>query len=613
MRRVLIDNYGNPVRMNVVEGAEGGKLVVEGKIGQCDHPTANNRVYPRPVMEREIARLQPRIAQGSVIGAVDHPGDGKSRIREAGCIVRKLWIEDNGQINGRFEVVEEADAGRNIAAFLRRGAAIGMSSRGMGSTSLAPTGHDMVGEDFRLNTWDFVADPACSDAYPSVISEDVDAEGVPTGKIVIPADGLTEMELRTKFPKLVEGIENHAMWIAQETVSEDVEASIRAQVEGEVGEGVVAARDKIREEIKEEVYEEVRKEMAEDYAVKLVRALAELRGDVMEEVRSEINSDPAQATATATLKRMAEMINPFSPDDATARVLGEKDAEVAALREAVNTQENAVKRANHRAAQLEAKGKELAYQVFVERELQGRLDAGKLREAIGDVTAYSTAVALKEKVDALLSHADEITVESNEAAHAAFAEEREELTERVKHAEAAARQAQVREKSLRKDVNKRLNQMEGQISEVVADRDHKVRHMTEQVEEAHNVAGQAELLAYTARRTVGLHGQSEIMEAVMAGKILTEDDVDSAASRSEGAASRAGNTGYTERVRRAMGRGQEHLAEGEHNPQPAGSNQGGRHGGDYLAESEADSDLAILGLTMGQQKQSGGTRSGMRR
>jgi len=612
MRRVLIDQYGTPVRMNVVEGQEGGKLVVQGKIGHCDKATANNRVYPRSVMEREIARLQPRIKSGSVVGAVDHPGDGKSRLRDAGCIVRGLWIEDSGEIHGKFEVVEEAPAGKAVAAFLRRGASIGMSSRGMGSTTLAPTGSDMVGEDFRLNTWDFVADPACHDAYPSVISEDIDAEGAPTGKLVIPADGLTEQELRTKFPSLVESIENHAMWVAQETVSEDVEASIRAQVEAEVGEGVVAARDEIRAQIKEEVYEEVRKEMAEDYAVKLVRALAELRTDVMEEVRSEINSDPAQATATATLKRVSEMINPFQPDDATKRVLGEKDSEVTALREAVTTQENAAKKANHRAAQLEAKGRELAYQVFVERQLQGRLDADKLREAIGDVTAYESAKLLKEKVDALLTHADEITVESAQAAHAAFAEEREELTDRVKHAEAAARQAQLREKKLREDVNKRLNQMESQISEVVADRDQKVRHMSEQIEEAHQVAGKAELLAYTARRTVGHHDQASIMEDVMRGNLLTEDAVDQIATKSEAAHARQGGGGYTERVRRAMGRGQEHLAEGEHQPS-GGNTMGGRHSGDYLAESEADSDLAVLGLSMGQQKQSGGTRSGMRR
>ena len=612
MRRVLIDQYSTPIRLNVVEGAEGGKLVVEGKIGHCDKPTANNRVYPRSVMEREIARLQPRIEQGSVIGAVDHPGDGKSRIREAGCIVRGLWIEDSGQINGRFEVVEEADAGRNIAAFLRRGAAIGMSSRGMGSTTLAPNGADMVGEDFRLNTWDFVADPACHDAYPSVISEDIDSDGNATGKILIPADGLTEMELRSKFPQLVESIENHAMWIAQETVSADVEASIRSQVESEVGEGVVAARDQIREEIKVEVYEEVRKELEEDFAVKLVRALAELRGDVMEEVRSEINSDPVQATAKETLKRVSEMLNPFVPDDAAKRVLGEKDAEVNALKEAVNEQEAAKKRAEHHAAKLESKARLLAYQVFVERNLQGRLDADKLREAIGDMADYPNAKALKVKVEGLLQHADEVRAEIEEEAHASFTEERDGLMDKIRHAEAAARQAQTREKKLREEVNSRLNEMENQISAVVSDRDHKVQRMTEQVEEAHRAAGHAELLAYTARRTVGHHDQAEIMEQVMSGKILNEDQIDALATRGEAAHARAGS-GFTERVRRAMGRGQEHLAEAEHVP-PAGSNMGGRHGGDYLEEGEADQDLALLGLSMSQQNNStGGTRSSMRR
>ena len=43
-RRVLIDSYGEPVRMQVVEGAEDGKLVVEGKIGHVDKAPANNRM-----------------------------------------------------------------------------------------------------------------------------------------------------------------------------------------------------------------------------------------------------------------------------------------------------------------------------------------------------------------------------------------------------------------------------------------------------------------------------------------------------------------------------------------------------------------------------------------
>src|SRR5581483_2948860 len=154
-RRILIDTQG-AVRLSLSEDKDGKKLFAEGKIGQCDVPTANGRVYTRPVMEREISRLQEKIKTGSLLGNVDHPGDGKGRIMDAGHIVRGLWMEKDGSVHGKFEIVEESDAGRNLAAFLRRGASIGMSSRGLGSTHTNESGQEVVGEDFKLSSYDFV-------------------------------------------------------------------------------------------------------------------------------------------------------------------------------------------------------------------------------------------------------------------------------------------------------------------------------------------------------------------------------------------------------------------------------------------------------------------------
>ena len=75
-QRVLIDQTGS-AKLALMEDKAEKKLFAEGKIGQCDVPTANGRVYPRSVMEREINKLQEKINNGSLLGAVDHPGDGK--------------------------------------------------------------------------------------------------------------------------------------------------------------------------------------------------------------------------------------------------------------------------------------------------------------------------------------------------------------------------------------------------------------------------------------------------------------------------------------------------------------------------------------------------------
>jgi hypothetical protein len=442
-QRVLIDQFGPPLRMQVVEGQEGGKLIVSGKIGHTDRATANNRVYPRGIVEREIKRLQPRIDQGSVLGAVDHPGDGKSRVRDAGCIVRGLKVERNGEIHGTFEVVEESDAGRNLAAFLRRGAAIGMSSRGLGSTSLGPDGHDYVGEDFRLNTWDFVADPACHDAYPKMISESVDEAG--NEIVTIPKADLTQQALRQHFPELVRDIEEHAYGVACSTVEESVETRVRKNVESLTEEALVESKAKIAEDVKVEIYEQEIKRLREDFATKLVRALTDLRGTVEEEVRSDFASDPELAGAKLALSQIAEMVSPFKPAPDVKRILDEKDTEIEELRKAVSEQDVEESEKDVQIADLQAKGKALAYQVYIEQQIASHPAADQIREMVGSPTEIASAEDLKAKVAAALEAVDSIRKEAEEEREAEIARMKNEWAERIQRAEEDAAQARERD------------------------------------------------------------------------------------------------------------------------------------------------------------------------
>lgn len=595
-RRTLIDQFGPPLRMQVVEGREGQPLVVEGKIGMCDKPTANNRMYPRSVMEREIKRLQPRIAQGSVIGAVDHPGDGKSRIREAGCIVRGLWIEANGEIKGRFEVVEEADAGRNLAAFLRRGAAIGMSSRGVGSTSMGSQGFDVVGEDFRLSTWDFVADPACHDAYPTVISEDVDPEGKKTGKLTVDPSTMTAVALREHFPDLVRSIEEHAMGIATETVEVDTQERLREQIEQEISAGVADSGESIREAIKLELATELRKELEEDFATKLVRALAEIRRDVTEEVRSEFNSDPENAQAKLQLQRVAEMVAPFTPTPDTAKMLSEKDTEIEELRNTVDDTHASLTQVQEERDRLNRKAKDLAYTVHIERKVAHRPDADELREAIGDVSQFSSAKELEERVESALAAADARMKRAVGLAGAHHDAERDQLEQRASRAERERDRARGELERFRTSTSAKLESLENQLTRVLDEQ--KNRSVTETAERqaVGRMAAESQrgaLLAYAAKRTLGHPAATQIIEQVEQKTLTSKDAIDKRARELEENAEVPG--GVAERMRRALSRGLEHPIEGDD------------HGGSSLAESypvhngEADQDLAFLGTSLQEQ------------
>jgi hypothetical protein len=71
------------------------------------------------------------------------------------------------------EVIGEAEilptpAGKVVEGLIRGGVKIGISSRGMGTLSEGRNGTKTVNEDFRLVTFDIVADPSTRGAYPSL-------------------------------------------------------------------------------------------------------------------------------------------------------------------------------------------------------------------------------------------------------------------------------------------------------------------------------------------------------------------------------------------------------------------------------------------------------------
>jgi hypothetical protein len=618
MRRVLTD-YTGVTRMQVVEGHDGGKLVVEGKIGHCDIPTANGRVYPRTIIEREIKRIKPRIEQLSVMSAVDHPGDGKTRIRDAGALVRDLWVESNGEIHGRFEVVEEAPAGQALAAFLRRGAQVGMSSRGMGSTTPGPQGNDVVGEDFKLSTWDFVSDPACQDAYPTAMFED---EGIE----------VTEDLLRAKYPEIIRAVEERAYVVAQELVETDV----RERVEAEAEEAIRQGSDSIREQVKIEVQDEVYQSLKEDFAAQLVRTLAEMRETITEEVKSDLASDPAVAGAKATLKKVAEMVSPFRQAPDMKAVLNEKDVVTEDLRRKVEELEQAEETRRQQIEAIQDKGRHLAYELFIERSLRGRPDAERIREMIGDVSSVQGTEDLQIRVDAALAKAEEVQaeVEAKVQADADEAIKAAEMRaeEKIRKAEAHARQMEEQfkrfqskanakltesaeaEKRLESLVASRVSAFEQKLTAAISERDVLIEEKDEQLTELQDHLAQMEeqmaemeqqraadaLAAYAYDRTVGHPGARDIAQAVAEGRVTSRAQVDRLASQLEERAHEPG--GVHERVRRAMSTGREHLTEDERVEHDASEAM-------MLEDrGEAADDLREIGTSLHEQLKLAGVR-----
>lgn len=158
-----------PVQFHLEE-SEGGRLVAKGEFAFCDRPTANKRVYGRKLYEREILRLSKDLESRKVMGELDHPQDGRTSLRRISHLITGLRLEDDGRVVGTAEILDTAD-GRQLAALFKSNVKIGVSSRGFGSLVPNARGDDVVQEDFRLLTFDFVADPANATSYPEVYNE----------------------------------------------------------------------------------------------------------------------------------------------------------------------------------------------------------------------------------------------------------------------------------------------------------------------------------------------------------------------------------------------------------------------------------------------------------
>lgn len=176
-KKLLIQEYAFvKSRSTLTESTDKkGHSIIEGEFGMVDTKNANNRIYPRDIMEREVKIFNESLGGRGVLGELDHPEDGKTKLVRSSHVIEKLSINEDGKIIGRARIIP-TDMGRNLLALYESGAPVGISSRGYGSTMTTDEGVDIVQPDFELKTFDFVEDPSAG-VYPELVTESVDKNG----------------------------------------------------------------------------------------------------------------------------------------------------------------------------------------------------------------------------------------------------------------------------------------------------------------------------------------------------------------------------------------------------------------------------------------------------
>ena len=150
----------------------GGKksYKIRGIFLQSDLKNRNGRVYPKQVLEQEVARYNREfINKKRAFGELGHPDGPTVNLERVSHMITSL-TPDGKNFVGEAKIMD-TPYGKIVKGLIDEGAQLGVSSRGMGSI-IQRNGANYVKDDFYLATAaDIVADPSAPDAFVEGIME----------------------------------------------------------------------------------------------------------------------------------------------------------------------------------------------------------------------------------------------------------------------------------------------------------------------------------------------------------------------------------------------------------------------------------------------------------
>lgn len=140
----------------------GGKIVMKGILQKSETLNQNGRVYPRPILEREVRNYQKFIRENRALGECDHPDSSVVELKKVSHIIRDAYM-DGDVCYGTVELLD-TPCGKILQSLVESGVTLGISSRGVGSTK-RDGDSQVVQDDFQLICWDVVAEPSTPGAF----------------------------------------------------------------------------------------------------------------------------------------------------------------------------------------------------------------------------------------------------------------------------------------------------------------------------------------------------------------------------------------------------------------------------------------------------------------
>jgi len=139
-----------------------GGMILTGKLQEAEIQNGNGRVYPKPILEREMKNYMMLVKESRALGELDHPDDSVINLKNASHMVTDAWWDGNN-VMGKVKVLN-TPSGKILQQLVNDGVKLGISSRALGSVNESE-GRTMVQEDLQLICFDFVSEPSTPNAY----------------------------------------------------------------------------------------------------------------------------------------------------------------------------------------------------------------------------------------------------------------------------------------------------------------------------------------------------------------------------------------------------------------------------------------------------------------
>lgn len=276
-----------------------GKIVKPMRIGgiasKGNVSNENDRYYKTSLLERETNRLANDVGTGRMVGELDHPQDGQSRLEKNAIKFTRLHM-DGDYLKFEAEVLETI-AGKDLKANLKGGVSVDVSTRGFGSTKEEKIDGKIVGgviqDDYELVAIDAVSGHSNLDAEIQYFKEK--AETTLNG-----GDEMKLDELKKKYPELVAVITEEVETRVRKEVTDDLTAKFEAKVIDEIASTRKDMTDEITEKVKTELLPEY-----EENQVKLAE-IADVVGTLIEGKDTSKTADEKDEHITALKASIAE-------------------------------------------------------------------------------------------------------------------------------------------------------------------------------------------------------------------------------------------------------------------------------------------------------------------